>query len=283
MKKLLLINSIFFSAFCAGQKSTPQFNHCFLVLDSSDYFKLTNSAFIKNEFSGFFTKNNSTNTTSWTGAYLFGDNNYLEIFAPSASNHHVGSSAIALGTDYSGELRNIQKLLNKDYKIQVELRERKVNDSLIPWFQALYIVDSLFFSQSEIEFWIMEYQREYFTYNHWDTNGDSVTRKQYLAQHEEKRKNKYLKRFTGIVFAVNENVVSYYSSLLLKCGFKLAGKNSFISSEGFKINFEFKEPNDTYSIKSIQFATSTPSDRQVLISSHIKVNIHGKEGEIIFH
>lgn len=282
MKKILLINSIFLSALCWGQKSTPQFNHCFLVLDSSDYLKLTSSAFINNEFSGFFTKNTITGSASWTGAYLFGDNNYLEIFAPSASNHQVGNSAIALGTDYTGDLLSIQKVLEKDFKIKVELKERKVNDSLIPWFQALYIVDSSFFSQSNIDFWIMEYQREYFSFNHWNSHGDSITRKQYLAQHEEKRKNKYLKRFTGITFCVNENVRLFYSSLLLKCGFKQVSNNAFISSEGFKIGFKLKEPTDTYSIKSIQFVTSTPSHREITISNHINIIINDTEGEIIF-
>lgn len=283
MKLLLLILSLIFSAFCLGQNSFPQFNHCFLVLDSADYLNLVSSGFIRNEFSGFFTKNNSTNTASWTGAYLFGDNNYLEIFAPSASNHPVGSCAIALGTDNSGELQNIQKVLEKDYKIQIELKQKKVNDSLIPWFQALYIVDSSFFSKSDIEFWIMEYQKEYFSFNHWEVNGDSVSRKQYLAQHEEKRKEKYLKRFTGIVFSVNDEVRKFYSSLLLKCEFKQLDNGCFISSEGFKICFEFKESPATYSIKSLLFITSKSTHQQITISSRIKICINDEEGEIIFH
>lgn len=228
-------------------------------------------------------KSTTTNTMSWTGAYLFGDNNYIEIFAPSSSEHKTGNSAISLGSDYVGELQKTQNYLNQFYTTQIELRERKAGDSLIPWFQALYIVDSSFSSKSDIDFWIMEYKKEYYLYNHWVINGDSVTRRDYLAQHEAKRKNKYLKRFTGINFWATEKEISFYGPLLTKCGFTRVHRKKFISSEGFIINFSIKNSRSKYSIKSIQFISSKPSFQQTTISDNIKIVLVGQKGEIRFN
>lgn len=283
MKKLLTFNAIFLTIAALGQSPKLQFNHAFVVLDSTDYSALINSQFIKNEFSGFFTRSTSTSSASWTGAYIFGDINYLEIFAPSASEHHIGNSAIALGPDNSGDLQKANDILSKYYKTKVELKERKVNDNLIPWFEALYIIDSSFSSNSDIDFWIMEYKKEYFQFNHWNINGDSVTRKAYLAQHEEKRKGKFLKRFTGITFYGSKTEIQFYSSLLLLCGFTKSSRNSFISLEGFLISFVPKKPNSLYSVRSLQFETSKPSFQKISISDHIQITFQGQKGQIKFN
>jgi hypothetical protein len=238
MKRLLLLYFTFLTTICIGQIPSLQINHAYLVLDSSDYSALTNSDFVKNEFSGFFTRSTSTNTTSWTGAYIFGDINYLEIFAPSASEHPVGTSAISLGADHIGDLEKVEEILAKNYKTRLELKQRNINDSLVPWFQALYIIDSSFSKISNISFWIMEYKKDYFLFNHLATVGDSVSRRAYLIQHEEKRKNKFLKRFSGIEFYATTPEINFYRLLLSKCGFKKTGRNSFISSEGFTIIFK---------------------------------------------
>ncbi len=192
MKKIILLTILLKTAVCFGQTPKMQFNHCFLVLDSADYSALINSEFIKNEFSGFFTKKSTTSYMSWIGAYIFGDINYLEIFAPSASEHKTGSSAIALSADHIGDLLILQKKFTEDYITKIEIKDRKVSDTLIPWFKALYINDSIFFSKSNIGFWIMEYEKDYFSFNQLKTIGDSVSRIQYLKQHDEKRENKSL-------------------------------------------------------------------------------------------
>lgn len=283
MKRLLLLNIVFLASICAGQVPSLQINHAFLVLDSSDYSALTNSDFIKNEFSGFFTRSTSTNTTSWTGAYIFGDINYLEIFAPSGSEHPVGTSAFSLGADHIGDLVKTKDILAKKYRTQIEIKQRKVKDSIIPWFQALYIIDSSFSNFASISFWIMEYEKDYFLFNHWDTNGDSVTRKVYLLQHEEKRRNKILKRFSGIEFYATKSEVDFYSFLLLNCGFTKISLTSFISTEGFKITFKPKLKSSKYSIKNLQFATSKSSHQEIAISDHIKVVLNGDVGSLEFN
>ena len=283
MKKILFFNIVFLASTCLGQQTSSQFNHAYLVLDSADYTALISSDFIKNEFAGFFTRSTSTNSVSWTGAYFYGDINYLEIFAPSASEHPVGSSAMSLGTDRVGDLLKMKAILAKDYTIQLEHSQRKVNDSLISWFEALYIKDSTFFKASSILFWIMEYEKDYFLFNKLDFREDSVSRKTYLAQHEEKRRNKYLQRFTGLEFQATKSEIHYYCSLLLKCGFRKIKKNTFLSTEGFKMSFLPRQKDAKYSINSLQFVTTKPSFQTVKISNRLKVILNGDTGNFQFN
>lgn len=273
---------LLFTATSIAQQTRAQFNHAFIVLDSSDYDALLRSQFIQDEFSGFFTRSSVTNTSSWTGAYIFGDKNYVEFFGPSGSQHKVGDAAMAFGFDRIGEIYKMQTILNKNYNTTIETRQRKMNDSLVAWFDALYITDSVFFAQSHIETWFMEYRKEYFLFNKFPASQDLVSRKNYLLQHADKRKGKYLSEFTGITFYATEAEINYYSSLLLRSGFKQMPNLSFKSTEGFIIDFQKRTVHTKYAIKSFQFSTTTPVFKDIEISNGIHIHITGNKGEINF-
>lgn len=283
MKNKLFVNLIFLASTSFSQNPSLQFNHSFIVLDSSDYLALTSSDFVKNELAGFFTRSTNTKTISWTGSYIFGDMNYLEIFAPSGSEHPLGTSAISLGSDRVEDLQKAEEVLSKTYKTQIELKQRKVKDSILPWFRALYILDSGFAETSNISFWIMEYERDYFLFNHWDTSRNLVSRKIYLDQHKEKRENKYLSRFTGIEFYATKSEIDFYNSVLIKCGFRKVDYHSYISTEGFTISFQLKPKGSKYTLKNLWFETMKSVFRTIQISDHIKIDLKGEVGSIEFN
>lgn len=260
-----------------------EFNHAYIVLDSSDYRAVTGSQFIQNEFSGFFTLATATRTASWTGAYLFGDINYIELFGPSGSQHAAGDAAMALSFDRSGDIQKMQSVLDQKYGTELTVNQRNVNGSFVPWFHSLSIRDSSFFIRSHIGLWMMEYTKEYFAANHFPSADGSVTRKDYLLQHEEKRKNKYLQRFTGITFYASDDEIHFYTALLAACGFFHPSADTFVSPEGFTVAFERRNSGCPYAVKSLQFTTAVSVSKNVDVSDHIRIRMSGQSGEMIFH
>jgi len=56
-------------------------NHFFLIIDSATYKDIVESEFIKNEFATLEERTTvSNNNESWTGAYIYGESTYIEIF-----------------------------------------------------------------------------------------------------------------------------------------------------------------------------------------------------------
>ncbi len=262
-----------------------QFNHAFLVLDSADYNSLKNSDFIKTEFSVFQTKTTKANNDmTWSGSYLFGTTNYLEFFQSNGTTDVSGSAAVALSVDHVGNLLKLDSTLNGKYLTVIDTMAKEIDAKMIPWFYALSITDSIFFLQSHISFWIMEYRREYFDYNNWKYSNDTLSLSDYLSQYNAERKNKILKTFTGITYYTTPKEKEYFNDLLTNCGYKKSNKeDTFISPENYSIHFEKRKNNCKYSIKEIDFETNKSEYETIIISEHIKILLNGKNGEITFN
>ncbi len=119
--------------------------------------------------------------------------------------------------------------------------------------------------------------------NHSSIINTFIVKNSHIEFLSDTSENKYLKRFTEIVFYTNEIEFDYYSKLLLKCGFTKLGNRTFSSSEGFKLSFEPFKHGSKYSIKSIRFETNKISYQQITVSDHIQINFMGKEGKIDFN
>src|SRR5215216_113159 len=58
-----------------------KFNHLYFVLNTDDLLEIRKSDFIKNRLTAIETRTTKTNDgESWTGTYLYGSENYFEIF-----------------------------------------------------------------------------------------------------------------------------------------------------------------------------------------------------------
>ena len=168
MKLLLLFISLF-TLSAHGQK-LPQvnFNHFYMVIDSSDLSAILKSEFINNKFAPILSRTTKADSeVIWTGIYLFGLDNYFEIFDSSGIGEPSGNIGIGLSVDRIGEIKQLDTLFAKKYKTETSLRVKKFDEKKIPWFNELDIVDSSFYSQSHIFLWVMEYRPEYFDYNNW--------------------------------------------------------------------------------------------------------------------
>ncbi|HLY72383.1 MAG TPA: DUF5829 family protein [Puia sp.] len=279
---LLLLSLLSLSVY--GQK-LPQvnFNHFYLVIDSSDLSALQNSGFIKNEFAATITKTTKAgNGETWTGTYMQGLDNYFEIFDSSGGGAPLGYVGVGLSVDGIGELKMLNSELAKKFQTETHLREKEYPDKKIPWFTSLGIKDSVFDSISHIEFWIMEYKKEYFDYNHLKDDNKKLTRINYLRPYEKERKGKILKRFTGITFKATDEEQEVFSNLLLSCGFRKIDDNSLVSPENFKIDFIRRKTNDRYALAFIEFESSFLRTDTVKITDNIQVQFKNHTGKLIF-
>jgi hypothetical protein len=283
--KIFLLLFCLFSLNAFSQKiPAVNFNHLYIVIDSADLHALQKSDFVKNKFAGLIIRTTKADSGAvWTGTYMQGLDNYLEIFDSSSVGEPTGNAGIGLSVDRIGEIKQLESILSKKYLLDTGTREMNIDDKTIPWFSTLTIQDSIFYSASRISFWVMEYKPEFYDYKHWDYKGGELKRTVYLSSYAKERENKIVKRFTGITLNTTDKEREVISGFLLNCGYKQANKNSFISPENFKITFLQPGKKLSYSIASIEFEATTPEHNAVKISSHVEIQYQNKKGRIIFN
>jgi hypothetical protein len=254
------------------------------VIDSADLNAIKNSDFIKNKFAAFSSRTTHVDSgRTWTGSYMYGSDSYFEIFDPLGVDDSLGNSGIGFSVDKSNEIHSLDSLLKRNYKIDSHLMERIIDNKMIPWVDVLEISDSAFFSKSHIVWWIMKYRREYFDYNRFNYNSDSLfTRENYLEHFGQERENKILKNFTGITFSVTEEEKQFFINFLLSCGYRREDTNTLISPDGFSIRFLAKRSNERYSISSLEFEANSTDNKTIVVSPNVKITLTGVKGEIIF-
>jgi Family of unknown function (DUF5829) len=283
MRPSLLLLTLF-SLSVYGQKLPEvNFNHFFLVIDSSDLSAIQNSGFLKNEFAATIIKTTKAgNGATWTGTYMEGVDSYFEIFDSRGSGAPLGNAGVGLSVDGMGELTMLDSALAKKYHTEIYLGEKQYDDKKIPWFTSLGIKDSVFDSISHIGFWIMEYKQEYFDYNHLKHDDKKLTRIDYLSTYEKERKNKILNRFTGITFKATDEEQKVFSNFLLSCGFRKIDDNNFVSPENFTIHFIRRKSDDRYAVAFAEFESNILRTDTLKITDNIRVQFQNHMGKLIF-
>lgn len=283
MRPLLLLSISLFSLSVIGQNlPLVNVNHLYAVIDSADLHALQNSDFIKNKFAALVTRTTKAgNSETWTGTYLEGLDNYLELFDVNVGEP-VGNAGIAFSVDSTGEINKLASLLSKNYSIEMLLREKQYDNKKVPWFSGLSIKDSVFNSLSHISFWVMEYKPEYFDYNHWEYENNKLTRTSYLSEYKEERRNKILKRFTGVTFYATNEEEQMISGFLLHCGYLKMKDSGLVSPQHFVIRFIHRNISDRNAMASLEFETNMPISDTIHISENIEIWIKNMEGKIIF-
>jgi Family of unknown function (DUF5829) len=267
----------------SGQKlPLVNFNHFYAVIDSTDLHALQSSAFIKNKFAALATRTTKADSSeTWTGTYLEGLDNYLELFDVSVGDP-LGIAGLGFSVDGIGELNQLDAVLSKTFTTEKHLREKQYDDKKVPWYTALEIKDPVFDSLSRISFWVMEYKPEYFDYNHWKYEDNKLTRTTYLNQYEDERRNKILKRFTGLTLHATDKERQVISGFLSTCGYQKITDSSLASPEHFVIRFIHRNINDRYALASMEFETNMPLTDNIKVSENIEVQIKNMAGKIIF-
>jgi len=283
MRVCLLLLSLLRLSAHAQTLPKVNFNHFYLVIDSADLGAIKNSDFIKNKFAATITKTTIADSAdTWTGTYLFGLDNYFEIFDNNGVAEQTGNGGIAFSVDGIREIQQLDTILSKKYKIETGLREKQFDDKKVPWFTSLGIDDSAFYAQSHIYWWVMEYKPEYYDYNHWKHTNNQLTKTTYLSQYGEERKDKIFKRFTGITFKTTLKEKNMLAGFLLNCGYKKIDDGSYASPENFVIQLLSRNEDDRSAIAAVSFETNKTQNGTEIISKNIQIEFNGNSGKIIF-
>jgi len=120
--------------------------------------------------------------------------NFVLEFDASVDDPNLGFCAIGFSVDKIGELDTLIKILAKSFSLGKNSMTRTVDSITIPWFDVLIVndfslMDSTFMAQMHFWFWIMEYRKEYFEYNHYTIIDDELTRENYLGKYAVEQKD----------------------------------------------------------------------------------------------
>lgn len=127
-------------------------NHLYLVIDAADLATIQMSDYVKHRLVAVETRTTRTGEgRSWTGTYLYGKDNYFELFGPDYAN--VGRSGIGFSVDNPGDIHALKGCLENKYKVSIFRRDRDIDGTGIPWFDSLSIDDPVFHSDSLVGFW----------------------------------------------------------------------------------------------------------------------------------
>jgi len=140
-------------------KEHIRFNHFYVVMDDSTYNNLFEGLQLLDDFS--YNKEQVVNTgeRAWSGKYLFGRHQYLEIFKPEGDKKgRFGEVGLGFVTDKSGTL-NLVRNEWKRKKEETSFSNRKIvrKGRSTPLFQLASIEHS---DSLRIFSWLMEYQKD---------------------------------------------------------------------------------------------------------------------------
>lgn len=265
-------------------------NHLNFVLEFHDLKAIRESGFVNDTLAACETRiaKVENHDTSFV-TYFFGHSNYLELFDASGDDLNLGFLGMGFSVDKIGGLDTLKSFLDETYFTGKNSKAKTIDSISIPWFDVLVVndfslMDSAFMAQLHFWFWIMEYKSEYFDYNNYTIDNNELTRENYLEKYAAKRKNKILKKFTGIVMKLNPDEKEYLTKFFDIIDYKRLSGNEYMSPDKFKFIINNRHPGDHNSIESLRFEASENflSNKTVKISDNIIITIEGNEGQILF-
>lgn len=184
-------------------------NHFYVVIDSTTYKEIEQSAFLRSEFAVTEQRTTVRTDMSYTGLYFYGTNTYFEFFdVASDTSRQLGFSGIALGVDQPGELQTVARELSSNFSLDQETITRQYNGKQIPWFHAGELKD--FPLGSSLAVWFMEYHARFL--DEWNPHpgarNQRVSRKQILQRYAAVLKDvpakPYFEDVVALTVAVDE-------------------------------------------------------------------------------
>jgi len=245
----------------SGFRRNIKFNHLEVVIDDSTYEYLFDSLKFLKIFAYANEQKVDAGSESWTGKYLYGRSNYLEIFKPGgAQGSKLGDFGMGFMTNKFGTIDSLQNYWTKTLD-SVDVENRVITDSgkTTPWFTSVSIpnVDSL-----KVSAWVMENAKEEmndagFTDN--DLSGE-IEFSEYAKHKSAKLRNvpvdsvKYDKLFdkvTSLDISLSGKELSYLKHFLLDIGF--TEKNNSFSKKDFRITYSLTK-SEHFLLKEIGFS-----------------------------
>jgi hypothetical protein len=265
-----------------------RFNHLFVVIDDSTYKYMLDSLNFLNDFSRNREDTVDTGDESWSGKYLFGKNNYLEIFGTSG---YEGAKLGDVGLGFMSNKLGTLDSLYRDWSISLDsviLTNRDFIDEhgeARPWLRTISIPnkDSL-----QIEPWLIENTKEEMIDAGFTENDllNVIEFSDYSRYRRAKRLGispdsaKYDKLFdkvTSIYLTLSDKELSYLRQYLIDFGF--IEKNKAFSTNDFEVNFLVSESRH-FILNQIDFALSDTLPKQKHTFKNLELLVEGNKASL---
>ncbi len=272
-----------------GFRKNIKFNHLFIVIDDSTYKYLFDSLKFPENFAKTKEDTVKAGNTSWTGKYIYGISNYLEIFKQGgAEGTKLGDFGLGFITNKFGTIDSLQNYWKKTLdSIHLENMVITDNGKTHPWFKSVSIpdVDSL-----KISAWVMEYSRE-------EMNFAGFAEKDLLGEIEFSEYSKHVRaklrnipvdsvknvglfnKVTSLDISLTGKELSYLKKFLPDIGF--TEKNNSFSKDDFVITYSLTE-SDHFLLKEIGFSLLKKIPKEKYSFRKIEMTVDGDKGKMQF-
>lgn len=161
-----LLFFLFFQGFGQDKPFLPdfekhiKFNHLYVVLDEETYQTISDSIPFFKEFSYFKESLINAGDESWSGKYLSGKYNYLELFKP---NSYEGAKMGDVGIGFISEKLGVLNVISDSWKstkdsVKVENRDYILDGKSYPWYISLSLPEQ---DSLKLSVWLMENRKEH--------------------------------------------------------------------------------------------------------------------------
>ena len=248
------------------------FNHLYLVLKDSTYRAILGSDFLRTAFSGMERRTTYTTTGEWwSGAYYYGDHNYLEIFG-AAAGHWIGGAqegwaGLAFSVDEPGGAEAVRQAVQAElgYQPGFRLRQLQVSDQAVNWFYLTQLAEQL--GLNSFDSWVMEYHPDIFDYKgipH--IPGEALTRQAYLSPWSSAprsdRSQLVFSHITEVTLRMAPESANTFARVLNLLGYTQTSEDGVLvlAAHGTRLRFIPEEPvGKHYRVQSLRLAMLRPS------------------------
>lgn len=273
----------------SGFRRNIKFNHLFVVIDDATFNSLFDSLPVLKTFAITSEQTTEAGSASWRGKYLFGRNNYLEIFKPGGmKGSKLGDFGIGFMTNRLGTLDSLHRYWIKTLdSVHEEKTTTSDNGKVSPWFTSLSIpkLDSL-----KISAWVFENSREEMVYAGF-TEKDlrrPIDFSEYDRHITAKLRNvpvdsiKYEKLFdkiTSLNISLSSRELSYLKHFLLDIGFTEHACS--LTNDDLTITYSLIE-REHFLLNEIGFSLLKTTSKQSLSFRHMDLILDGNKARMKF-
>ena len=201
---LLVISSCATNEVSGHLKSNIVLNHIILTVDQPTFTSIMKSEFIKDTFSAIkISSPQSGRSDSWSRAYIYGQNTYIELF----SRDNLKSedfSGVGFGVDAAGDLDtllySIPDSLSDDFTKQTMYKNTDKGKQ--PWFY--FITSTTAYTDYKLRIFVMEYDYDFIKSRFLDIDPEAINITRKLYNHQQYRDDLLLKDIIEFDLALND-------------------------------------------------------------------------------
>jgi hypothetical protein len=267
-----------------------KFNHLFVVIDDSTYKYLFDSVPFFQEFAYFSESDVDAVDESWSGKYIYGNQDYLEIFKPGgADGAELGDFGIGFMPNKKGLLDSLHAhLIAGSDSIETGERTMAIDDeNTVSWFDVVHFHDP---DSLAISLWAMEYSTTFMQmagFTEEDLKREisqaEISQKSFATQNsiplDSVQYERLYERVTALSLNLSEDEYHHLSKYLNTFGFEEAG-GSFKRPD-LTIKYQLSEAEHSI-LAQIDFELRREVESQSYTVHNLTLSAGGKRARMVF-